>query len=862
MEDIIRPRLALVSQVNRVSLAGTVRHELRIDLQPAAMAALGIGAGDVSRQLKRAYSNNVAGVALLGQREQQIRVLAQVDSLLDIGQLTIPLADGRSVRLAEIATIYDGAAEHVSAAFLNGQPVIGIELAQAKQGDQIKFRTRVQKALDAVQQEYPDLQFVQTMDFVEIAQNSYHSLLKMLGEGAVLIIIIVLVFLRNGRATLISAFSLPMSIIPAFIGMAALGFTINVISLLAIILVIGVLVDDSIVEVENITRHMHMGKTPLQAALDATDEIGLAVVATTFTIVVVFFPTAFMGGIGGLFFRQFGLTVVFAALASLVVARMFTPMLAAYWLKDSKPTNHPEPFWLGAYMRLSTWCVQHRFVTIVCTLAFFIASLALVPLLPKGFIPADNSTYTQVTLEMPPGTRIHESVAMMHQAQQRLADMAEIEHIYAAMGKGSSASVGMVSTMQSEGSRAILTLQLAPRKQRRAKVDIQADIVQRLADLPGVRVFVGLGVSNDKYQINLVSYDRTALQRAADSLEPQLRAIPGIHGVQAGSQLQRTEVVASMDFERAADLGITAADVAYTLRLATQGDYEEYLPKFDMDKRQIPVRVKLHDSARTDLAALENLLISRSTGPAVRLGDVAHLSLASGPVSLRHLDGQHSAGFIVSIGKQNMSDVTRQVMDLPAIRNLPPGVQVKETGDSEARAELFTSFASAMLVGALLIYAVLVLLFKDFLQPITLLVSLPLATGGSFIAMLIAGASFSLPTMIGFIMLMGIVTKNSILLVDYIIIARQEGMTRLAAVLDACHKRARPIVMTSLAMGFGMLPIALGLGNSDMSFSSPMGVTVVGGLVTSTLLSLIVVPVVYTLVDDVQGWVRRRLGKS
>jgi len=451
---------------------------------------------------------------------------------------------------------------------------------------------------------------------------------------------------------------------------------------------------------------------------------------------------------------------------------------------------------------------------------------------------------------------------MVRKAQQRLEDMHEVEHVYVTMGEGNTASVGMVSTAQSEGSRATLTLQLAARKQRRAKVQIQEDIVQRLADLPGVRVFVGLGVSNDKYQINLVSYDRAALQRAADTLEPQLRAIPGIHGVQAGSQLQRTEVAAHIDFERAADLGITAADVAYTLRLATQGDYEEYLPKFDMDKRQIPVRIKLHDSARTDLAALENLLIPRNSGPAVRLGDVAHLSLASGPVSLRHLDGQHSADFIISIGKQNMSDVTRQVMQLPVIRDLPPTVQLKETGDSEARAELFTSFASAMLIGALLIYAVLVLLFKDFLQPVTLLVSLPLATGGSFIAMLMAQASFSLPTMIGFIMLMGIVTKNSILLVDYIIIARQEGMARLAAVRDACHKRARPIVMTSLAMGFGMLPIALGLGDSDMSFSSPMGVTVVGGLVTSTLLSLIVVPVVYTLVDDVQGWVRGRLARS
>jgi len=865
LEDVVRPRLALVSQVSRVSLTGLVRRELRVDLQPEAIAALGISATEVSRQLKRAYSNNVAGMALLGQREQQIRVLARVDDPLDIGQLRIPLNDGRTVRLHDIADIYDGAADRTSAAFLNGQPMMGFELAQAKKGDQLQFRARVEKTLAQLQQEYPDIEFSKTLDFVEVAQGSYEGSQKLLAEGIFLTITVVWFFLRNGRATLISAFSLPMSIIPAFIGMLALGFTINVISVLAIILVIGVLVDDTIVEIENITRHMDMGKTPLQAALDATDEIGLAVVATTFTIVAVFFPTAFMGGIGGLFFRQFGLTVVFAVLASLVVARMLTPMLAAYCLKahphKAKTAKSAEPRWLAVYMRLSHWCVQHRFITLLCTLGFFLASLALLPLLPKGFIPADNNTYTQVTLEMPPGTRFTEQVAVVRQAQHKLSDIAEIEQIYATLGSSSSGE-GFIGVGHGTGTRASLTLKLAPRKQRRSKVAIQSSIVEKLADLPGVRVNVGLGVSNDKYQMHLVSDDKAALQQAASALEPQIRGIAGIHGVQAGSHVQRTEVAVEMDFARAADLGITASDVAHTLRLATVGDYEEYLPKFDEEKRQIPIRIKLNDRLRSDLTALENLLIPSSHAGPVRLKEVARLSLASGPVSLRRLDGQHSAGFTVSIGNINMGDLTQQVAQLPAIQHLPPGVQFKETGDSEARAELFTSFASAMLIGALLIYAVLVLLFRDFLQPVTLLVSLPLATGGSFVAMLLTGKSFSLPTMIGFIMLMGIVTKNSILLVDYAIMAQKDqGMERLDAVLDACHKRARPIVMTSLAMGFGMLPIALGLGNSDMSFSSPMGVTLVGGLVTSTLLSLIVVPVMFICADDVRQWLKRRMGK-
>ncbi|MFT4241085.1 MAG: efflux RND transporter permease subunit, partial [Acidovorax sp.] len=413
-----------------------------------------------------------------------------------------------------------------------------------------------------------------------------------------------------------------------------------------------------------------------------------------------------------------------------------------------------------------------------------------------------------------------------------------------------------------EARRATLTLRMAPRGQRPLKQQIETRLRAALADLPGVRVKVGLGGSNDKYILALASEDPQALAAAAREVERGLRTIPGIGNVGSNASLVRPEIAVRPDFARAADLGVTSSDIAETLRVATLGDYEQYLPKLNLAQRQVPIVVRLADAARTDLSVLERLAVPGTRGP-VRLGEVATLEVAGGPAVISRYDRARNVQFEIELGERGLGEVAEAIDALPAVAALPPSVRKIDVGDAEMMGELFASFGLAMLTGVLCIYIVLVLLFKDFLQPVTILAALPLSLGGAFVALLIAGKSFSMPSLIGLIMLMGIATKNSILLVEYAIVARREhGMSRLDALLDACHKRARPIIMTTLAMGAGMLPIAAAWGGADMSFRSPMAVAVIGGLITSTVLSLLVVPAVFTYIDDLAQRLRRLAGKK
>ncbi len=555
-----------------------------------------------------------------------------------------------------------------------------------------------------------------------------------------------------------------------------------------------------------------MGKTPYQAAMEAADEIGLAVIATTFTLIAVFLPTAFMSGVAGKFFKQFGWTASLAVFASLVVARVLTPMMAAYMLK---PIVHQEKEagWMRAYMRSVNWSMKHRKTTIALATAFFFGSIALIPLLPTGFIPPDDNSQTQVYLELAPGSTLAQ------------------------------------------------TLATADRGERPRKQGIEGEIRRALEPIPGVRSKVGLGGSGEKYILVLTGEDPNALQSAALAVEKDIRTIPGLGQVASTASLIRPEIAVRPDFARAADLGVTSAAIGETLRIATAGDYDVALPKLNLSQRQIPIVVKLEEEARRDLRTLERLTIPGSRGP-VMLGQVATLELTGGPAIIDRYDRSRNINFEIELSGLPLGDVAAAVQQLPAIKNLPPGVKVVEVGDAEVMGELFASFGLAMLTGVLCIYIVLVLLFKDFLHPVTILSALPLSLGGAFVGLLIAQKSFSMPSLIGLIMLMGIATKNSILLVEYAIVARRDhGLSRFDALLDACHKRARPIIMTTIAMAAGMLPIAIGFGAADPSFRSPMSIAVIGGLVTSTVLSLLVVPVVFTYLDDIEHWIGRQVGR-
>ena len=617
---------------------------------------------------------------------------------------------------------------------------------------------------------------------------------------------------------------------------------------------------------ENIVRHLRMGKTPYQAAMDAADEIGLAVIATTFTLIAVFLPTAFMSGIPGKFFKQFGWTASLAVFASLVVARVLTPMMAAYILKPIV-TPEKEPAWLVRYMVWVAWCMKHRVVTMVLATLFFIGSIMLVPLLPQGFIPPDDNSQTQVYVELPPGSTLQQTQDSADQARKLLTTVKDVQSVYTTIGGGSAGTDPFAGSGAAEVRKATLTIQLTERGKRPLKQQIENDIRQALQQLPGVRTKVGLGGSGEKYVLVLTGEDPQALQTAAMAVENDLRTINGLGSIASTASLVRPEIAVRPDFSKAADLGVTSAAISDTLRVATLGDYDAALPKLNLSQRQVPIIVKLEDDARKDLGVLERLSVPSSRG-SVMLGQVASIDLASGPAVIDRYDRQRNVNFEIELSGMPLGDVTQAVQKLPSLQSLPPGVKVVEIGDAEVMGELFASFGLAMTIGVLCIYIVLVLLFKGFLHPITILAALPLSLGGAFVGLLIAQKSFSMPSLIGLIMLMGIATKNSILLVEYAIEARRgkpaegdtpavPGMSRWDAMIDACHKRARPIVMTTIAMGAGMLPIAVGWGAADTSFRSPMAIAVIGGLITSTVLSLLVIPVVFNYLDDLGHWLTR-----
>ncbi len=860
VDNEVARKLLAVSGVGAVNRVGGVTREIRVALDPARLQALGATAAEISRQLGQVQLESAGGRTDIGGTEQPVRTLATVQTAAEIARLQIALQDGRTLRLDQVATITDTTAEQRSAASRDGKPVVGFEVARSRGESEVAVGTAVQKALETMKTQHPDLELTEAFNFVQPVAEEYEGSMDLLYEGAILAVLVVWLFLRDWRATFVSAVALPMSVIPAFLGMYLLGFSVNVITLLALSLVVGILVDDAIVEVENIVRHLRMGKSPYQAAMEAADEIGLAVIATTFTLVAVFLPTAFMSGIAGKFFKQFGWTAALAVVASLVVARVLTPMMAAYILKPVVG-EHKDPGWMRHYLRAARWCMGHRKTTMLLSTLFFFGSIALIPLLPTGFIPPDDNSQTQVYLELPPGATLRQTQDTAEHARLLVAAVPHVKSIYTTIGGGSAGSDPFAGSGTAEVRKATMTIQLDERGTRPRKQGIESDIRTALQNVPGVRSKVGLGGSGEKYILVLTGDDPRTLLEAARAVERDLRTIPGLGQIASTASLIRPEIAVRPDFARAADLGVTSAAIGETLRIATVGDYDTALPKLNLAQRQVPILVKLDESARQDLSVLERLTVPGARGP-VMLGQVATLEMAGGPAVIDRYDRARNVNMEIELSGLALGDVAAKVHELPSVKNLPAGVRVVEVGDAEVMGELFASFGIAMLTGVLCIYIVLVLLFKDFLHPVTILAALPLALGGAFVGLLIAQKSFSMPSLIGLVMLMGIATKNSILLVEYAIVARRDhGMSRWDALLDACHKRARPIIMTTLAMGAGMLPIAVGWGAADPSFRSPMSIAVIGGLITSTVLSLLVVPVVFTYVDDVEHFLQRMAAK-
>ena len=857
VDNTVAKQLLTVNGVGRVKRMGGLMREIRVELDPARMAALNVTAAEVSRRLRQIQQEAPGGRGDVGGAEQAVRTIATASTAADLGKLDLPLQDGRRVRLEQIAQVTDATAERRSVALVNGEPVVAFEIMRSKGANEVSLAQDVREVIEELRAARPDIQISEQIDNVEKTEENFNGSMHLLYEGAILAVIVVWYFLRDWRATIVSAAALPLSILPAFLGIYLFGFTLNMVTLTSLALVVGILVDDAIVEVENIARHLRMGKTPFQAALEAADEIGLAVIATTFALVAVFLPTAFMAGVPGKFFKQFGWTAVLAILASLLVARLLTPMMSAYIMKavPSSASEQADGWVMRRYLRSVQWCLSHRLLTLLLSTLFFAGSIALVPLLPKGFVPPADRAQTLVNIERAPGSTLHETFLAAERARLKLDAIPEVVKVFSSVGAGVSGDA-FARGAAAEVRKATLTVTLKHRSDRKKnQQEVEADIRELLSREPGVRITVGPQDVGVKMQIVLQSEDPLALTSAAHVVESELRGLKGIGNVLSSASLVRPELIVRPDFARAADLGVTAQSIAETLRVATSGDYDVSLPKLTLSERQIPIRVKLPDAARADIDALERLTVPGRYGP-VLLGNVATLTLDSGPAQIDRLNRSRNVVLDVELGGRQLGEVYSEAMGLPSLRNLPAGVRQTELGDAKEMQALFASFGLAMAIGLLCIYMILVLLFHDFLQPITILGALPLSIGGAFVALLLTGKSFSMPSLIGLIMLMGIVTKNSILLVEYAIVARRSGISRTEALLDACHKRARPIVMTTIAMIAGMFPIAIGWG-SDPSFRSPMSIAVMGGLLTSTVLSLLVIPAVFTYIDDLAQWLQR-----
>ncbi|WP_055324559.1 efflux RND transporter permease subunit [Ralstonia solanacearum] len=855
VDDTVNKTVLGVPGVGKFERVGGVQRQVRVEVDPVRLVALGATAVDVSRALKTVEQESSGGRGQLGGAEQAVRTIATVRQAEELNRLPLVLSDGRRVNLDQVATVSDAIAERTQIALLDGKPVVGFKIYRAKGFDETRIAAGVAQALGKLQAANPGLSFTKISGTVDYTQEQFEGSMHMLYEGALLAVLVVWWFLRDWRATLISASALPLSILPAFAAMHWLGYSLNTLTLLALAVIVGILVDDAIVEIENIERHSRMGKPIKQAAGEAVTEIALAVMATTMTLVVVFMPTAMMSGVPGLFFKQFGWTAVVAVLSSLLVARVLTPMLAAYLLKPHAGTTEAKDGALMTrYLGWVRWCLAHRRLTLVAAVAIFIGSAALVPLLKTGLIPPSDRGYSSVSVELPPGSSLAATRATTEAARRGMGPIKGIDHVMTTVGDAQ--SVGGSQTQAGEVRRATMTLVLAPRGERPSQADIETQVRRALINVPGARFSLGVGGPGEKMSLILASEDTAALKATGQALERQLRGVPGLANVTSTASLERPEIVVRPNAQRAAEQGVTTAAIGETVRIATNGDFDAQVAKLNLDNRQVPIQVRIPDAARQDMDVVANLRVHGRNG-LVPLASVADIAVESGPSQIDRYDRRRYVTVNADLGGTPLGQALAEAKALPAAQAMPSSVKLIETGDAEIMMELLGGFGMAIVIGLLCVFCVLVLLFHDFFQPLTILSAVPLSLGGAFVALLLSKGMLSIPSMIGLVMLMGIVTKNSILLVEYAVVGIQErGLPLHEALIDACHKRARPIVMTTVAMIAGMLPIALGLG-ADASFRQPMAIAVIGGLVTSTGLSLLVVPVAFTYVDGLERRVRR-----
>ncbi len=849
IDNELSRELLSVKGLSALRRLGGVSREVRVELDPERLVGLGITAVEVSRQLRAQNTDLPGGRAEIGGQAQSIRTLGGADTLDALSESRVVVPGGRSVRLEELGRVIDAQSEISAVSRYNGQPVVSFLVQRAKGTSEVDVYDGMIARMEVVKKTYPGVSFRvlgTPVDFIKGMKASSEAALL---EGALLAILVVLLVLRDWRATVIVALAIPLAIIPTFAAIEPLGFTLNMIVFIALALVAGVLVDDAIVEIENIVRHIRMGKSPYQAALEAADEIGLAVVATSATIIVVFVPVSFMSGTTGQFFKEFGITVAFAVFFSLLVARLITPMMAAFFLKGGHEERPPGKI-TKTYLKALGWAIRRPFIAAAMGLAVFVASLAPVMLgmVPMTFIPRLDNGSIALAVDFPPGTPLVDADRTLSAIADKVRTLKEVEGVFV--------SASAVDGGVSDGS---VNVQLVPRNSRKfSSNQMEQQIRPLVSGTPDVRVsflqFQGGGRGSD-ITLEYVGENPNDLRAAADALVGKMHAFPELADVKSSASLVRPEIQITPRAEEAARLGVSAADLASAVRVATGGDIEQSLAKFTLPDRQIPIRVLLRPDARANLDTIAALRVRTATGEAIRLDAIADVQFGAGEAAVERRDRQRKVTVSANVVQGEIGDAIEKVMALPEASKPPAGVQLLPAGSTEDMAELVADFGNAMLWGILLIYGVLVLLFRDFFQPFTIMTALPLSIGGAFVGLLTFGQPLSLFVFIGFLMLMGIVTKNSILLVDFAIEQMRLGKSRNAALLESGAKRSRPIVMTTIAMSAGMIPAAAGWG-VDGALRQGMGVAVIGGLMLSTMLSLVFVPAVFVLVDRLERVVK------
>ena len=856
VDDVVLRDLQGSKGVGRVERIGGVTREIQVRLDPDRLASLGITAADVNRQLRATSADLSGGRGELGAQEQAIRTLAGARTLEALSATRIALPGGREARLSDIAEVADSFEEPRSFARVDGTtPVVAFQVFRSKGASEVTVADGVRERLARLGQAHPEVSFTLIDDGVRASEGSYVAAMHSLLEGAALAVLVVFLFLRDWRATALTAVALPLSIIPTFAVMHLLGFSLNFVSLLAITLVVGILVDDAIVEIENIVRHIRMGKRPFEAAVEAADEIGLAVVAITLTIVAVFAPVSFMGGIAGQFFKQFGLTVAAAVLASLLVARLITPLMAAYLLKPSAAHEERDGWIMRAYVRFLGGTLRWRGLTLLVGLLAFGASIWSTTLLPTGFIPPPDEARAVMSIELPAGSTLADTQATTDAVVRSFRMIPEVTSVFVV---GGTTPTGAGKEVR----RASMIVNMVLKDQRaRTQKEIEGELSRRLAEVPDVRGWFVNDRGERELTVTVLGDDPAALGRAVSGLEGGMRRMDGFSNVAGSAGADRPELHIVPRGDEAARLGVSTDAIGEAARVATIGDIPMNLAKFRDGDRLIPIRVQAQLAARRDVGALETLTVMGAGGRSLPLLAVADVSVGQGPSSVERYDRVRRVlvGADLAPGLP-LGAAMASIYALPEMRDLPAGVRVQDGGDAEIMGEVFQGFALAMGSGLVIVLGVLVLLFRNVFQPVTILLSLPLSLGGVILALLLAGQPISMPVVIGILMLMGIVTKNAIMLVEFAIEAQAAGVPRAEAIIDAGRKRARPIVMTTIAMVAGMVPSAMGVGDGG-EFRAPMAIGVIGGLIVSTALSLVFVPSFYTVMDDVSQVMGRLFGR-